>query len=87
MISPLLQLRLYPPGCEGECLDGLPNKSVTVNSNNITSEANDARSDFCQIYDVNYAGVEDKFANSILHINQFKMLGISDKVDTEIYNA
>ena len=31
--------------------------------------------------------MEDKFANSILHINQFKMLGISDKVDTEIYNA
>ena len=73
--------------CEGECLDGLPDKAVAVNSNNSTSEANDAKNDFCQIYDVNYAGVEDKFANSILHINQFKMLGISDQVDTEIYNT
>ena len=68
-------------------MDGLPDKSVAINSNNVTSEAYDARNNFCQIYDVNYAGVEDKFANSILHINQFKMLGISDKVDTEKYNA
>ena len=52
-------------------MDGLPDKSVVVNSNNVTSEANDAKNDFCQIYDVNYAGVEDKFANSILHIDQF----------------
>ena len=75
------------PGCEGECLDIVADKSVAVTNNNLTSDVNDARRDFCQIYDVNYAGMEDKFANSILHVNQFKLVGTGDKVDTEIYNA
>ena len=68
------------PGFKGEFLDVPVDKSVAVTSTNLINDANDARSDFCQIYDV-------KHVNSILHINQFKLVGSNDKVDTEIYNA
>ena len=36
------------------------------------------------LYDINYAGVQDKFVNSILHVGQFT--GIIPNVDTEIYH-
>ena len=36
------------------------------------------------LYDINYAGVQDKLVNSILHVGQFN--GIIPNVDTEIYH-
>ena len=36
------------------------------------------------LYDINYAGVQDKFVNSILYVGQFN--GIIPNVDTEIYH-
>ena len=75
------------PGREGECPDVVVDDAVTVASENVFKAGSDARSDFRQIYDVNYVGIEDKFANSILHVNQFQLVGATDTVNTEIYNA
>ena len=47
----------------------------------------DTKGELCSIYDINYAGVEDKFVNSILHENQFKLSENNDQVVTEIYYA
>ena len=75
------------PGREGECLVVVVDDAVTVASENVFKAGSDARSDCRQIYDVNYVGIEDKFANSILHVNQFQLVGATDTVNTEIYNA
>ena len=61
--------------------------AVTVASENVFKAGSDARSDLRQIYDVNYVGIEEKFANSILHVNQFQLVGATDTVNAEIYNA
>ena len=60
---------------------------MTVTNKNLCKEDSDVRSNLHQIYDVNYIGIEDKFANSILHVNQLQLVGATDTVNTEIYNA
>ena len=79
------------PGVEGKCPDTTVRSSVFLNNVNPNKgkvkNKSDTKDDFRLIYDINYTDVEDKFVNSILHANQFKLSENSDKVDTEIYNT
>ena len=79
------------PGKEGKCPlvvveDSAVCTNVNLGNDNVSNE-NDAKGEFHPIYDINYAGVADKFVNSILHANQFNLSTNTGKVDTEIYNA
>ena len=48
------------------------------------NEANGKNLEFTPIFDINYTGIEDKFANSILHVHQFTKNSISN-VNTTIH--
>ena len=79
------------PGREGKCSVAVAGNSavctnVSLDKGNTNNE-NDNKGELCPIYDINYAGVADKFVNSILHANQFNLSENTDKVNTEIYNA
>ena len=51
-----------------------------------TDRENDTNFGEVLIYDVNDSGVDDKFASSILHITQFKKVGVGNlNIDTEIH--
>ena len=54
-----------------------------VNSDEVVTESS-VPPNTHPLYDINYAGVQDKFVNSILHVSQFN--GIIPNVDTEIYH-
>ena len=43
--------------------------------------------DLVPLFDINYTGVEDKFANSILHVHRFSQNEHVDGVNSKIYNA
>ena len=45
----------------------------------------DSTSDFIPIYDINRAGVEEKFANSIIHFNQFSDQSMVYNTDSDIF--
>ena len=82
---------IYTPGREGKCpVAVVGNSAVCTNGNlgkgNVSNE-NNTKGEFNPIYDINYAGVADKFVNSILHANQLNLSENTDKVDTEIYNT
>ena len=53
--------------------------------NALTHESVDSASDFIPIYDINHAGVEEKFANSIIHVNQFSDQSIIHNTDSDIF--
>ena len=79
------------PGTEGKCPDVRVKNSVILNNVNLNKgkmkNIYNTKGELRPIYDINYAGVEDKCVNSILHVNQFKLSENNDKVDTEIYNS
>ena len=79
------------PGRKRKCPVAIVGNSAVCTNGNLgkgnTSNENDTKGEFRPIYDINYAGVADKFVNSILHANQFNLSENTDKVDTEIYNA
>ena len=61
-----------------------PNSDSRVSVN--VDIAENADSERTLIYDVNYSGIDDKFASSILHANQFKVVGVDNGgIDTEIH--
>ena len=76
---------------EGRCpVAVIGNSAVSTNENlgkSNASNGNSTMGEVHSIYDINHAGVVDKFVNSILHANQFNLSENTHKVDTEIYNA
>ena len=79
--------------------DAFPAKVISaqgkgLNSQDMPQRHNDARGnvsdtkgqylEFTPIFDINYTGIEDKFANSILHVHQFNKSSISN-VNTAIH--
>ena len=79
------------PGREGRCSVAVAGTSAVCTNVSLdrgnTNNKNDNKGELCPIYDINYAGVADKFVNSILHANLFNLSENTDKVDTEIYKA
>ena len=79
------------PGREGRCPVVVMDNSVVSTNENLgksnASNKNHTMGEVHPIYDINHAGVVDKFVNSILHANQFNLSESTPKVDTEIYNA
>ena len=79
------------PGKEGECPVAVAKNSqvctkVTLGKGHMSNK-DDTKDELRPIFDINFAGVADKFVNSILLVNQLKLSANTDKVDTEIYNA
>ena len=79
------------PGIEVRCpVAVMGNYAVSTNENlgkSNASNENHTTGEVHSIYDINHAGVVDKFVNSILHANQFNLSESTHKVDTDIYNA
>ena len=66
---------------------GLNSQDMPQRHNDARGSVNDAKGpdlEFTPIFDINYTGIEDKFANSILHVHQFNKSSISD-VNTAIH--
>ena len=51
------------------------------------SDTNKSECDLVPLFDINYTGVEDKFANSILHVHRFSQNEQLEGVNSEIYIA
>ena len=51
------------------------------------SNQNNSECDLVPLFDINYMGVEDKFANSILHVHRFLHNEQLEDVNNETYNA
>ena len=66
---------------------GLNSKCKTQRQTDVRDSVNEAKGtnlEFTPIFDINYTGIEDKFANSILHVHQFTKSLISN-VNTTIH--
>ena len=53
--------------------------------NALTHDSVDSALDFIPIYDINHAGVEEIFANSIIHFNQFSDQSMIHNTDSDIF--
>ena len=67
-------------------------KKVVVSSlvvpgvvNALTHDSADSALDFIPIYDINHAGGEEKFANSIIHFKQFSDQSMIHNTDSDIF--
>ena len=65
------------PGMQGRCPVAVMGNSVVSTNENLgksnASNENHTMGEVHSIYDINHAGVVDKFVNSILHANQFNL--------------